>query len=79
MTESMYFNSTNLNFDVPWNNADKISPIVLKDELVNSMRLCGATDVDQLGPGLLNTRAVDQLVMDSEEHPYIQWKPKSLL
>jgi L-lactate dehydrogenase (cytochrome) len=46
---------------------------------MTSMRLCGVTDVDQLGPALLNTKAVDQYVLESEEHPYIQWRPKAQL
>lgn len=54
--------------------------VVLKDELATSMRLCGVTDLDQLNPSLLNTRAVDHLVGGEEEnHPYIRWKPKSKL
>jgi L-lactate dehydrogenase (cytochrome) len=41
------------------------------------MRLCGITDIDQLHPGLINTRDVDHMVTDTDQHPYVKWKPKS--
>lgn len=59
--------------------APLLTCVVLKDELTVSMKLCGATDVDQLGPHLLNTKAIESLIVDSEEHPWIKWKPRSLL
>ncbi|KAH6718790.1 FMN-dependent dehydrogenase-domain-containing protein, partial [Leptodontidium sp. MPI-SDFR-AT-0119] len=52
---------------------------ILKDELVTSLKLCGVTDIDQLHPGMLNTGAVDHMVLDDGQHPYITWKPKSML
>ena len=50
---------------------------ILKDELETSMRLLGATRVDQLHPGLLNTRDVDYLVPSMTDHEWIQWRPKA--
>jgi hypothetical protein len=50
---------------------------VLKDELETTMRMMGITDVSQVHPGLLNTRAVDHLIPDGEEHPYAKWRPKA--
>ena len=51
--------------------------IVLKDELETTMRMMGVTDLSQVHPGMLNTRAVDHLIPDGEEHPYAKWRPKS--
>ena len=53
---------------------------VLDDELVTTMKMCGVTSLDQLHPGLLNTRAIDHLVPDSlsEEHPYAKWRRSKL-
>lgn len=50
---------------------------VLRDELETTMRMCGVTDLSQVHPGLLNTRAVDHLIPDQEEHPYAKWRPKA--
>ena len=50
---------------------------ILKDELETSMRLLGITDVDQAHPGLLNTQDVDPLVPSTEEHPWIDWRPRA--
>ena len=50
---------------------------IVKDELETGMRLAGATDVDQVGPALVNTRDVDHLVPSGEEHDWIGWKPKA--
>ncbi|KAL9126058.1 MAG: hypothetical protein Q9217_004836 [Psora testacea] len=50
---------------------------VFKDELATSMRLCGITDLDQAHPGMVNTRDVDHMVPRSEEHEWIQWRPKA--
>ncbi|KAK4153116.1 hypothetical protein C8A00DRAFT_43900 [Chaetomidium leptoderma] len=49
---------------------------ILNDELVTTMKMCGVTRLDELHPGLLNTRAVDHLVPESmsEEHPYAKWR-----
>ncbi len=52
---------------------------ILKDELETTLRLLGITDVDRLHPGLVNTKAVDHLVSDSEDHSWIQWRPKAML
>jgi L-lactate dehydrogenase (cytochrome) len=41
-------------------------PIVLKDELEVSMRLCGITSLDQATPELLNTLDVDYMVKNGE-------------
>ncbi|KAL2127156.1 hypothetical protein VTI74DRAFT_11245 [Chaetomium olivicolor] len=53
---------------------------ILNDELVTTMKMCGVTRLDELHPGLLNTRAVDHLVPDSvgEEHPYAKWRRSKL-
>ncbi|KAH6845436.1 FMN-dependent dehydrogenase-domain-containing protein [Chaetomium sp. MPI-CAGE-AT-0009] len=53
---------------------------ILDDELVTTMKMCGVTSLDQLHPGLLNSRAVDHLVPDSlsEEHPYAKWRRSKL-
>ncbi|CAG8981204.1 hypothetical protein HYALB_00013865 [Hymenoscyphus albidus] len=50
---------------------------ILKDELETTMRMMGVTDLSQVHPGLLNTRAVDHLIPDGEEHPYAKWRPKA--
>ena len=52
---------------------------IFKDELETSMRLSGVTDVKQLHPGLLNTKDIDYLVPESENHPWIKWKPRARL
>ncbi|KAL3427897.1 cytochrome b2 [Phlyctema vagabunda] len=53
---------------------------ILKDELETTMRMCGITDLSQVHPGILNTRAVDHLIPDlSDEHPYAKWRHKSRL
>lgn len=42
------------------------------------MRMMGVTDISQVHPGMLNTRAVDHLIpIGEEEHPYAKWRPKS--
>ncbi|KAM0190576.1 hypothetical protein ACHAPC_002743 [Botrytis cinerea] len=51
---------------------------ILKDELETTMRMMGITDLSQVHPGMLNTRAVDHLIPDGEEdHPYAKWRPKA--
>lgn len=50
---------------------------VLKDELETTMRMMGVTDLSQVHPGMLNTRAVDHLIPDGEEHPYAKWRPRA--
>ncbi|KAI9646508.1 hypothetical protein NHQ30_004501 [Ciborinia camelliae] len=51
---------------------------ILKDELETTMRMMGVTDISQVHPGMLNTRAVDYLIPDGEEdHPYAKWRPKA--
>lgn len=54
-----------------------IDSIVLKDELETTMRMMGITHLSQVHPGLLNTRAVDHLIPNGEEHPYAKWRPKA--
>ncbi|KAJ7195791.1 mitochondrial cytochrome-like protein b2 [Mycena pura] len=51
---------------------------IMNDELETTMKNCGVTSLDQVYPGLLNTRAVDHLIPDSlsEEHPYAKWRPR---
>ena len=39
------------------------SCVVLKDELQTAIKLCGLTDVGELGPELLNTKLLDPLVV----------------
>jgi L-lactate dehydrogenase (cytochrome) len=53
---------------------------VLNDELVTTMKMCGVTRLDELHPGLLNTRAVDHLIPEQlgEEHPYAKWRRSKL-
>lgn len=53
--------------------------IVLKDELETTMRMCGVNNLSQVHPGLVNTAMVDHLVPDSVEHPYVKWRPKSMI
>jgi L-lactate dehydrogenase (cytochrome) len=43
---------------------------VLKDKLEPTMWMIGVTDLSQVHPGMLNTRAVDHLIPDGEEQPY---------
>ncbi|TVY89002.1 Cytochrome b2, mitochondrial [Lachnellula willkommii] len=50
---------------------------ILKDELETTMRMMGVTDLSQVHPGMLNTKAVDHLIPDGEEHAYAKWRPKS--
>ncbi|KAK3940763.1 FMN-dependent dehydrogenase-domain-containing protein [Diplogelasinospora grovesii] len=54
---------------------------ILNDELQTTMKMCGVTRIDQLHPGLLNTRAVDHLiperVEDDDGHPYAKWRRSS--
>ncbi|TVY27223.1 Cytochrome b2, mitochondrial [Lachnellula hyalina] len=50
---------------------------ILKDELETTMRMMGITDLSQVHPGMLNTKAVDHLIPDGEEHAYAKWRPKS--
>ncbi|CAP72912.1 uncharacterized protein PODANS_2_3390 [Podospora anserina S mat+] len=54
---------------------------ILNDELVTTMKMCGVTSLEELHPGLVNTRAVDHLVPErvGEEHPYAKWRRKSKL
>ncbi|KAJ4306358.1 hypothetical protein N0V88_001158 [Collariella sp. IMI 366227] len=53
-----------------------IEKTVLNDELVTTMKMCGVTSLDELHPGLLNTRAMDHLVPETagDEHPYAKWR-----
>ena len=55
----------------------KLKGLVLKDELETTMRMMGITNLSQVHPGLLNTRAVDHLIPDGEVHPYAKWRPKA--
>lgn len=50
---------------------------ILKDELENSMKLIGITDVDQAHPGLVNTSLLEPFVRGDEEHPWIEWTPRA--
>ncbi|KAK4449136.1 cytochrome b2 [Podospora aff. communis PSN243] len=52
---------------------------VLNEELKTTMKMCGITSLDEVHPGLLNTRKVDHLVPEvlSEGHPYVKWRPKA--
>lgn len=43
---------------------------VMQDELEGAMRLVGITSLDQAGPHLVNSGAIDHLVPDSAGHPY---------
>lgn len=36
----------------------------MRDEIETTMRLLGVTKLDQLGPHLLNTKALDTQIMD---------------
>ncbi|GAB1314138.1 Cytochrome b2, mitochondrial [Madurella fahalii] len=49
---------------------------ILNDELVTTMKMCGVTRLEDLHPGLVNTRAVDHLVPEAleEDHPYAKWR-----
>jgi L-lactate dehydrogenase (cytochrome) len=39
---------------------------VIKDEMETTMKLLGVTSIDQLGPHLLNTKALEQFINDPE-------------
>ena len=52
---------------------------IFRDELETSMRLAGVTDVDRLHPGLVNTKDIDHLVPESEDHSWIKWRPRAKL
>ena len=45
---------------------------IFRDEVETTLRMLGITDVNELHPGLLNTRDIDHLVPDEdgERHPY---------
>jgi L-lactate dehydrogenase (cytochrome) len=47
---------------------------ILRDEFETTMRLMGVTAVEELGPHLVHTGAVDELVPTAEEHPYVRWR-----
>ncbi|KXX79045.1 Cytochrome b2, mitochondrial [Madurella mycetomatis] len=53
---------------------------ILNDELATTMKMCGVTRLEELHPGLVNTRAVDHLVPETveEEHPYAKWRKGKL-
>lgn len=46
--------------------ASLTAPVVLKDEIETSMRLCGITSLSQATPAMVNTLDVDYLVMSEE-------------
>lgn len=57
---------------------------VLKDELETTMRLVGVRDLNEVSPSMLNTSALDHLVMrgtlgaqGQEVHPWIRWSPRA--
>lgn len=52
---------------------------ILKDELENSMKLIGITDVEQAHPGLVNTSLLEPMIRGEENHPWIKWSPRSRL
>jgi len=52
---------------------------VLRDEFETTMRLCGVTSLDELGPHLVSTADVEHLVTKGMEHPWIKGKAKSRL
>jgi L-lactate dehydrogenase (cytochrome) len=70
---SLLFNI--LLFSIQKIHANKFA--VLKDELETTMRMMGITHLSQVHPGLLNTRAVDHLIPDGDEHPYAKWRPRA--
>lgn len=72
-----YIESKLLDFSDPRRSEVLTGLIVLKDELETTMRMMGVTDLSQVHPGMLNTRAVDHLIPDGEEHPYAKWRPKA--
>lgn len=41
-----------------------IPHLVMRDEIETTMKLLGATSISELGPHLLNTKAVDMLLPD---------------
>lgn len=43
---------------------------ILQDELLTTMKMCGARTLDELHPGLLNTFRVDNLIPTADDHPY---------
>lgn len=43
--------------------------LVLKDEIENSMRLCGLTDLDQASPDLLNISDIEHLIRRDDKFP----------
>ncbi|RSH77748.1 uncharacterized protein EHS24_002806 [Apiotrichum porosum] len=52
---------------------------IMRDEIEQTMRLVGVTKLDQLGPHLLNTRALDPLVMPELQYGLKeQFLPKDL-
>lgn len=52
---------------------------VLRDEFETTMRLCGVTSLEELGPHLVSTADIDHLVTKGMEHPWIKGRAKSRL
>ncbi|KAI5839008.1 FMN-dependent dehydrogenase-domain-containing protein [Morchella snyderi] len=52
---------------------------ILNDELETTMRMCGVTNLSQVHPGFVNTAMIDHLVPYSTGHPYVKWRPKSMI
>lgn len=50
---------------------------ILRDEMESAMKLMGIRDLSEVHPGLVNTRDVDHLVPDQQDHPYAKWRPKA--
>lgn len=50
---------------------------VMRDEVETTMKMIGATSIDDLHPGLLSTLDVDHLVPTTEGHPYAKGRPRA--
>lgn len=57
-------------FNLRKTNHSNLVMLVLQDELLTTMKMCGARTLDELHPGLLNTFRVDNLIPTADDHPY---------
>jgi L-lactate dehydrogenase (cytochrome) len=49
-----------------WQGCSKTMPPVIRDEVETTMKLLGVTSLNQLGPHLLNTKALDPFIPGGE-------------
>lgn len=50
---------------------------ILREELESAMKLVGVRNLEEVHGGLVNTRMVDGLVSEGQEHEYVKWRPRA--